>query len=127
MEKHQKFLRAILYITLLVGFCAGTLIPRLEPGDVVHAAPMGVPLLGCPASTIAQWTFTGNVVTPSTGSGNFFAGSGITGPTYPTGEVSAEDPSISFSSWNTLGLDNTAFVEFGVNTTGKDNIGVNFK
>jgi uncharacterized repeat protein (TIGR01451 family) len=46
---------------------------------------------------------------------------------YPAGETTAESPSISFESWDTVALDTTAYLEFQVATTGKDSITINFK
>ncbi|MHB8778799.1 MAG: lamin tail domain-containing protein, partial [Anaerolineales bacterium] len=92
--------------------------PRVEK---VGARPMRA----CPGGIITQWTFLGNVTTPSTGSGTFSNGGGVNPAStpFPTGNP---DPSISFTSWNTPTLDETAFVEFQVSTSGRSSIRLSF-
>jgi len=105
-------------LSLLIGLCAGLFAPHKES---VEAKP----LAACPGGIITQWTFLGNVTTPSTGSGTFGNGGGVNPAStpFPTGNP---DPSISFISWNTPTLDGTAFVEFQVSTSGRSSIRLSF-
>lgn len=118
MQTWKQFPRYALVSSLLIILCAGLFSPHM---DVAEAKPVAA----CPGGIIAQWTFTGNVITPSAGSGNFIAGGGISpaSPQFPTGNP---DPSISFISWDTPTIDETAFVEFQVSTLGRSSISLSF-
>jgi hypothetical protein len=118
--------RIALLFALLAGLLAGVSAPVLI-GDFVRAAPARAPLYACPDITAAQWTFTGDVVTPSSGAGTLLAGTGINGPTFPTGQVTSEDPAISYTSWDSAAFDADAYVELDVDTTNRSNIALTFK
>ena len=114
MQTWNRLPRVVLVISLLIVLCAGLFAPRV--GDVEPASAK--PLAACPGGIITQWTFTGDTTVPSTGTGNFAAGTGINAgtPPFPTGNP---DPSISFTSWNTPSIDDTAYVEFQFSTLGR--------
>lgn len=118
MRTWKSFPRAALVISLLLILCAGLFAPRVEQ---VGAKP----LAACPGGIITQWTFMGDTIVPSTGTGSFVAGIGINPAStpFPTGNP---DPSISFTSWNTPAVDETAYVEFQVPTTGASSIQLSF-
>ena len=98
-------------------------MPLLAP---VRAAPQ-MQATSCLGTTITQWTFTGDVTTPSTGSGTFSAGSGLSGPTFSTGASGGTDRAVSFSSWTTVTpLDPTDYIDLIVPTIGRNSIGINF-
>jgi LPXTG-site transpeptidase (sortase) family protein len=72
----------------------------------------------CTQTTITQWTFTGSVSTPSTGSGTLSA-TGLTGPAY-VNHTSSSDKAISYSDFTTASSVNpsTDFVQFTASTSG---------
>ncbi|MBN1304809.1 MAG: lamin tail domain-containing protein [Anaerolineales bacterium] len=116
--------RRLLAGILILGLLCGLTIQQLfafSPLEV-QAAPVNRPLYACPDPTISQWTFTGNQTSPSTGTGTFSNGSGLTGPTYPGGQIAAEDPAISFSGWDSPTLGTNDYLELQVNLTDRLNI-----
>lgn len=126
-QRSVQALGLLLLSVFLLGALGGA-------GLSVHAAPPAKPLAACPDPIIAEWTFTGAVAPaippPSTGAGTLVAGAGLTGPTYPTGQTSAEDPAISFTGWSTSAVLNTSeddYLEFQVNTSGMNSILLSFK
>lgn len=120
MNKWKKAPRVFFHLILLVGMLAGVSIPAPRQGPV-HAAPMRA----CPATTIAQWTFLGDVTTPSTSinTATFANGAGVT-PSFLTGNP---DSAISFTGWTTAAvLDPSDYVEFSVDTTSYSDIRFSF-
>ncbi len=120
MPKQAPLFRALLASTLLTLLCAGLFVPRME--QQVGASSVNQPLAICPDPTIAEWTFS-NTTNPSTGSGIFTNGSGITGPSYLSGT------SIYFSSWSTLAALDTSlneYLDFQVDTTYRTSIQFDF-
>lgn len=121
MQNWNRLPRVILIFTLLTGLCAGLFAPRM--GEEVEAKP----LAGCPGGIITQWTFLGDVVTPSTGSGTFANGSGLNPPVPPyTFFAGNPDRAISFSGWDTASFDPNDYVEFAVDTIGFSDINISF-
>lgn len=114
MQNWKDFPRFALLGFLLIGLFAGMLMPRVQS---VEAKP----LRACPGGVITQWTFTGDVVTPSTGSGTFVSGSGITS-TFSTGNP---DPAINFSGWSGA-FDDNDYIELALDTTLYSDIGISF-
>jgi len=102
---------------MFLALCAGMFSPRV---DVAEAKP----LEACPGGVITQWTFTGDVVTPSTGSGTFTNGAGIT-PSFATGVTGGTDRAMNFTNWETV-FDGNDYVEIAVDTTLYTDIGVSF-
>src|SRR3990172_12695227 len=123
MHKWKRFPRVMLLLALLIGMLAGVSAPAL-----VNESVSAAPLAACPDPMIIQWTFAGDVVTPSTGTGTFGSGSGLNPSTPPPYTFVAGDPdrAVSFTSWNTPALDEDAYVEFRVDTTGRSSITVDF-
>ncbi len=131
MRHPSRFFRWTLGLLLLPALILGALG---GVGLSARAAPRGKPLAACPDPIIAQWTFTGAVAPaippPSSGSGTLLAGSGLSTPSYPTGEVPAEDPAISFTGWSTSATLNTSdndYLEFQIDTSGMNSILLSFK
>jgi len=120
----NRFLRGLLIALVLLSLLSGLIGPRLMPA---LAAPQKQGSSICPDPIIVQWTYTGNVITPSTGSGLFSTSASVPPPTFPTGEIAAEDPSISFTGWDTASLDATAYLEFKIDTTNRYSISLTFK
>ena len=117
MKTWKKLSRVIFILTLLTILLVGASASALGHQSV-SAAPMGVPLFACPATTIAQWTFTGNV-SSSTGNGTFSSGSGLTPVAPPYAFLAGT--SIYFGGWNTAAaLDPNDYLEFQVDTSGYD-------
>jgi len=116
MQKRNTFSRILLAVTLFALLCAGIFVPRLAQVDAR-------PLVACPGGTIAEWNFFGDSITPSAGVGTFASGTGVSVASFPTGNP---DPAISFSSWNTPAVDDTAYVEFRIDTTGRSSINFSF-
>ncbi|MBM3126509.1 MAG: lamin tail domain-containing protein, partial [Chloroflexi bacterium] len=115
--------RIFLLFAVLCGLAGGFSLPAIE-GNEARAAPAPAPLFVCPTATITQWTFTGNVSTPSSGAGAFASGSGLSPATPPyTYFGGPADPAISFSSWSAT-FDANDYLEFGVDTTGRVDIGI---
>jgi hypothetical protein len=131
MQNWKGFSRVFFLLALLTSLLAGISAPALG-NQSASAAPMQAPQFACPATTIAQWTFT-NTVIPSTGNGQFLSGIGIT-PLVPPGTYqflvsapsSPSNPSIYFGSWNTAALDPNDYLEFQVDTSGYSGILFNF-
>lgn len=117
MQTWNCFPRLILAVTLLLALCAGMFAPRMGK---VEAKPLAV----CPGGIITQWTFE-NVVTPSIGNGVLSSGTGLNPPNPPPYTLFS-GTALSFSSWNTVALDPTAYVEFQVDTSGRSDIFFSF-
>jgi hypothetical protein len=120
MQKRTTLSRALLVFTLFALLCAGVFVPRVE--KVTARPELQTPLCSSGA-IITSWTFLGDLTTPSTGSGLFSSGTGLSTASFPTGNP---DPAISFSSWNTATIDETAYVEFEVDTSGVSSINLAF-
>jgi hypothetical protein len=122
MRTWKSFPRAALVISLLLVLCAGLFAPRVEQ---VGAKP----LAACPGGIITQWTFwdgTTTTTSPSTGTGVFTNGTGLTPPTPPyTFFAGNPDQAISFSGWAAT-FDANDYVEFSVDTTGRSDISFRF-
>jgi hypothetical protein len=82
------------------------------------------PVAACPGGIITQWTFTGNVITASTGSGLFANGSGVN----LTFAVGNPDEAVQFTGWTTslTTLDPNDYVEFSVDTTSISDVAISF-
>lgn len=120
MSNSQKFWRAVFFLLLLAALCGSFVFPiTYVPAN---AAPQ-MQGTACVGTTIAQWTFE-NVTTPSTGAGTFSPGSGLTGPSYVSGNPGQ---AASFTNWtNKSPLDANDYVEFAVPTVGRSSIGLSF-
>jgi len=93
----------------------------------VQAAPQ-MQATSCLGTTITQWTFTGDVITPSTGAGTFVQGSGLPAPAFFTGSSGGADRAVSFDTWTTAAtLDITDYIELVVPTVGRDFIALDFE
>jgi predicted extracellular nuclease len=78
------------------------------------------------AATISEWTFTGDVTTPSTGSGTITLVGGTTA-TFATGFSGSTDRAYNTTSYPAAGTnDKTAGIEFSVSTVGQQNIAFAF-
>ncbi len=78
------------------------------------------------AATIAEWTFTGDVTTPSTGSGTVTLVGGTTA-TFATGIAGGADRAYNTTTYPAAGANNkTAGIEFAVSTVGQQNISFAF-
>lgn len=79
----------------------------------------------CTQQTITQWTFTGDVTTPSTGTGTLSAGSGVALAGFP--DVGPNPPAASYNGWPTSPPRGaTDYIEFAVSTLGSTAIHFNF-
>jgi hypothetical protein len=79
----------------------------------------------CTQTNIAQWTFAGNVTTPSTGAGTFAAGSSLT--SVATIVAGNPGPSLSAQSWSQAeAIGTNAYYQFAVPTGGYNAIHFNF-
>ncbi|MBX3036446.1 MAG: lamin tail domain-containing protein [Anaerolineales bacterium] len=122
MFAQHKFPRFALVLILLIGLCAGLFAPKV--GDVEAK-----PNMACPGGVITQWTFwdgTSDTVLPTTGSGIFSNGLGVT-PSIPPYTFFAGNPdrAISFSGWASV-FDANDYVEFAVDTTARSDIRFSF-
>ncbi|MCZ2127954.1 MAG: DUF11 domain-containing protein [Anaerolineales bacterium] len=82
------------------------------------------PNAACPGGVITQWTFFGDVTTPSTGAGVYTRGTGLNTETYV---IRNPDKALSLSGWNVSSIivpDD--YVEFAVDTTGRSDITIGF-
>lgn len=96
------------------------------PTATSTGTPTAVPT-ACLGSTISQWKFDGSVTSLSMGSGMFSNGSGLTGPTFASGYTGSNgDQAVSFSGWTTSWNAND-YVEFDVNTQGRNSITLSFE
>jgi lamin tail-like protein len=127
MEHSKRFWRGLFFILLIIALCGGLALPILSAP--VRAAPQ-MQVTACSGTTITQWNFTGDVITPSTGIGTLNAGPGlppVTSPTFAAGQLGGTDRAISFNNWtNSTSLDTTDYVEFVISTTGRSSIGISF-
>ncbi len=123
-SRWNYYARALLALSLLAGLLTGLAGASLIPA---RAAPGNKPLASCATTTIAYWTFVNNSVAPESGAGTLQYGTGNSQPTFLTSQTSAENPAISFTNWKTPTKDTTAYLDFAVDTTGRDSIGVSFK
>jgi hypothetical protein len=126
MNFSKRLWRSLLFIMLISALCGGLAMPLLAPA---RAAPqMQATATSCVGTPIAQWTFTGDVTTPSAGSGIFSFGSGLTNETFIQGaSATATDRAVRYSSWTaSTSLDTADYVEFIVSTVGMNAIGFSF-
>jgi predicted extracellular nuclease len=72
---------------------------------------------------IAQWTFEGDSLEPSTGEGMVDRGSGLGNEGFVTGNPGR---AWTFNNWSLSGLDDTRWVEFAVSTEGFEGISFSF-
>jgi hypothetical protein len=123
MKFSQIFWRGLVFLILIAALCGGFALP--VTGLSVRAAPQGA---ACAGTTVTQWTFDGNVTTPSTGSGTFTAGPGLTGQAFFPGASGAPgDLAIRYNSWTTsTSLNAMDYVEFIVSTVGRSSISFSF-
>ncbi len=78
----------------------------------------------CWGTIITQWTFTGNLLTPSFGAGTFQT-AGVTGPTFVS--FGSTSPAVSYSNWSTSSsADPGKYLEFSINISGRTNIRLTF-
>src|ERR1041385_4866287 len=113
MKKAKGLWRALLFFVLLAALCGSFALP------VGNMSVSAAPHLQSACTEIAKWTFTGNSIVPSSGTGVLSAGTGLTGPTFQTGQVSSETPAISFTAWTTnAGIDVQDYIQFQVSTLG---------
>jgi hypothetical protein len=119
MEHSKGFWRGLFFILLITAVCGGLALPAVS-APARAAPPMQV--TACSGTTISQWTFVGDVITPSTGSGTFSVGSGLPSPTFAGG---SPDRAVSFDTW-TLALDNSKYINLLVPTSGRNSIGIAF-
>src|SRR5215212_4445193 len=117
MEHSKSLWRGLFFILLITALCGGLVLPAIS-GTARAAPPMQV--TACLGTTIAQWTFEGDVITPSVGTGTFNVGSGLPTATFAG---SASNRAVSFSSWPSS-LDSTAYIELVVPTSGRNSIGI---
>jgi hypothetical protein len=117
MKSSRNFWRSLSFLTLVAALGGAMLLPVLAP---VQAAPR-MQATSCLGTTITQWTFTGDVLTPSTGSGVFSAGAGLPAPTFSTGASGGSDRAISYSGWP-LAFDVDSYVDFLIPTSGRNSI-----
>ncbi len=125
MCRSRILVRTLFVFILLTGLITGFFLPTLI---FVDAAPVqqAVSPTDCLGTTITEWTFDG-ITTPSTGSGMFSygTGSGLSGSTFITGY---SDQAVSFKNWTTSSsLDPNDYVEFDVNTQGRNSIKLSFE
>ncbi len=94
-----------------------TFTPSNTPTNTATPAPTG-----CLGATVTQWTFDGGVTTPFIGGGTFLYGTGLKGPTFPSGySATSSDKAVSFTNWtSSTSSDPTDYVEFGINTQGRN-------
>ncbi len=109
---------------LLAGFLIGSLLP--STGERVEAAGQNQPAYSCPDPTIVLWTFTGDTTNPSDGSGILDYGSDVSGPVFYAGPGGGGDRAINFRGWNSPSQNENDFLEFQINTLGKNSIKLNF-
>src|SRR5215216_2666507 len=117
MEHSKSLWRGFFFILLITALCGGLVLPAIS-GTARAAPPMQV--TACLGTTIAQWTFEGDVITPSAGTGTFNVGSGLPTATFAG---RASNRAVSFSSWPSS-LDSTAYIELVVPTSGRSSIGI---
>ena len=125
MKFSQGFWRGLVFFILITAVCGGLSVP--VAGLPVSAAPQ-MQATACAGTTITEWMFDGNVTTPSTGSGTFTAGPGLTNQTFITGQSGgATDLAIRYSSWTTsTSFDAMDYIELVVSAVGRNAIGFSF-
>ncbi|HET9906950.1 MAG TPA: hypothetical protein VFQ23_09920, partial [Anaerolineales bacterium] len=80
MRFSQRFWRGLVFLLFIAALCGGMVLPAASIG----AAPL-MQATACVGTTITQWTFAGDVVTPSTGSGTYLVGPGLPATTFAAG------------------------------------------
>jgi hypothetical protein len=85
------------------------------------------PLAACSGTTVTQWTFDGNSITPITGTGSLVVPIDVATPVtpYPSG---TPDPSIGFLNWPAgTSPDSDRYLEIdGISTQGRESISLSF-
>lgn len=119
MQPVKHLWRGLFFILLIASLCGAMVLPVVS--TPARAAPQ-LQATSCVGTTIAQWTFEGNVTTPSTGFGTFSVGSGLPNPTFAG---SASNRAVSFDTWP-ITFDTSAFLELAVPTSGRNSIVVSF-
>jgi hypothetical protein len=119
MQQPKGFWRSLFFILLITALCGGLALPMVSAP--VRAAPQ-MQATACTGTTITQWDFTGDVVTPSFGSGTFSVGSALPAPSFAGGNPGR---AVTFDTW-TSGLDDNKYVNLLVPTSGRTSIGIAF-
>jgi hypothetical protein len=120
MKYRKRSIRVLFFVFLLACLLtglAGAGIARVP----ARAAPQ-MQATACVGTTITQWTFAGDVITPSTGFGTFSVGTGLPATTFAVG---SPDRAVSYNSWPSA-LDTSAYIELSVPTLGRNSIGIAF-
>jgi hypothetical protein len=120
MKTSQQFWRGLFFILLITALCGGLALPVIE-GEPARAAPQ-MQATACLGTTITQWTFLGDVITPSTGTGTFMQGPGLPAPTFAGGNP---DRAVSFDTWTST-LDTSKYIDLVVPTSGRNSIRISF-
>src|ERR1043165_5202648 len=91
MSKTKSLWRTLLFFVLLAALCGSFALPVIDMS--VQAAPQ-MQATSCTGTTFTQWTFE-NITEPSTGTGTFSAGSGL------SSSFAAGNPgqAVSFGTW----------------------------
>ena len=122
MKSSRKLWRSLLLFMLIAALCGAMAVPMLAP---VRAAP-NMQATSCSGTTITQWTFTGDVLAPSTGAGTFSAGASLpVAPTFATGPLGGTDRAVSYNNWS-LTFNATSYIQLSVPTLGRNSIGITF-
>lgn len=125
MKNSKRFWRALLFFVLLSALCGSFAFPVVNVP--VRAAPR-MQATSCVGTEFAKWTFTGNSIDPSIGTGKLSYGTGLATPTFAGGQTTAENPSISFSGFgNQTTIDPNDYIEFSVPIVGRTAIILTFK
>lgn len=112
----KGFWRGFFFLLLITALCGGLALP------VMNAPARAAPQMQAAACTFTQWAFTGDVLTPSSGTGTFSTGTGLPAPEFSSGNP---DPAVSLSGW-TLDLDDTRYIQVQVPTADRVAIGLHF-
>ncbi len=97
------------------------------PGNNTATDTDTVLLAACTSGQFTEWTFTGDVTTPSVGTGTFSYDTANQTLAYVSpANNAANNPALSITSWPTAFTNNEYYMQFAVPTTGRTGIVMSF-
>lgn len=112
-------MRVLFFVFLLACLLTGLAGISRVPA---RAAPL-MQATACVGTTITQWTFAGDVTTPSTGTGTYSVGPGLPATTFAVG---SPDRAVTYNNWPSALDTSSYYIELFVPTSGRNSIGLTF-
>jgi hypothetical protein len=121
MKTSQRFWRGLFIIFFIVALCGGLALPiALSKDSMVYAAPRMQATM-CSGTTITEWNFAGDVLTPVAPVG-MFSTTGLPAETFVPGPA---DSAVSYTGWPST-LNTGVYIQLFVPTVARNSISIAF-